>query len=148
MQSGMKITKEFREFAVRGNVLDLAVGVIIGASFGKIITSLVQDVLLPPIGFLIGGIKFTEFRIRLKEARYDEQGRILSEAVTVNVGNFVQTVFDFLIIAICIFVVVKVVNSIRRSEAASPEKASAPTRQEKLLEEIRDLLKKDKDANI
>lgn len=127
----MSLLKEFRDFAVKGNVVDLAVGVIIGGAFGKIVSSLVNDVIMPPIGLLIGGVDFKDLAIVLKEA---QEG---AEAVTLKYGAFIQNVFDFIIIAMAIFAMVKVINNLKKA----PEKAAEPTAQEKLLAEIRDLLK-------
>lgn len=129
----MSITKEFREFAMKGNVVDMAVGIIIGAGFGKIVSSLVADVIMPPLGLLIGGIDFTGLKVTLKAA----EGQ--ATAVTLNYGTFLQTVFDFMIVAFSIFMLVKIMNRIKRAEAAAP---AAPSNQELLLGEIRDLLKK------
>lgn len=134
----MGIIKEFREFALRGNVIDLAVGVIIGASFGKIVTSLVDDVLMPPIGYLTGGIDFSEKKIILKDANPAEK---IAE-VAIKYGNFINTLIQFLIVAFCIFLVVKGINSLKRAKAAAPDVPPAPTKEEILLTEIRDLLKK------
>ena len=120
---------------MRGNVLDMAVGIIIGGAFGKIVSSLVADVIMPPIGMLIGGINFTEWTIKLHEAII-EAGQVVKPAVTMNIGNFIQTVFDFTIIAFAIFMVVKAINTVHQ------KKPDAPTKQEELLTEIRDLLKK------
>ena len=133
----MKWVDEFKTFAGRGNVLDMSVGIIIGGAFGKIVSSLVADVLLPPIGLLIGGFNFTEWKLIMKDAVL-EAGQIVKPAVTLNIGNFIQTVFDFTIIAISIFLMIKVVNSIIRKKEKTPE----PNKQEELLSEIRDLLKK------
>ena len=132
----MSLVKEFREFAVRGNVVDMAVGIIIGAAFGKIVTSLVQDVVMPPIGMILGGVDFTGIKLTLKEA----EGT--AAAVTMNVGTFVQTVVDFTIVAFAIFMLVKLINRLKRQEAEAVVAAPpAPTKQEVLLGEIRDLLK-------
>ena len=109
----MSIMKEFKEFAVKGNVMDMAVGIIIGGAFGKIITSLVNDVIMPPIGLLLGGVNFTELAVTLKQAVGD------TAAVTMNYGRFVQTVVDFLIVAISVFIVIKGLNSFRRKEEAA-----------------------------
>jgi large conductance mechanosensitive channel len=130
----MSIFKEFKEFATRGNVIDMAVGVIIGAAFGKIVTSLVNDLLMPPIGYILGGTKFTNLAITLQQASGD------TPAVAIHYGNFIQVVIDFIIIAFIIFMMIKVMNSIQRKkeEAAPP---AEPTNEEKLLTEIRDLLK-------
>jgi large conductance mechanosensitive channel len=128
--------KEFREFIARGNVVDLAVGVIIGGAFGAIVKSLVDDVIMPPIGLLTGGIDFAAQKLVLKAA----EGK--TAAVSVNYGVFINTVITFLIVAFVIFMVVKAVNSLRREEAAEPDPApTAPTPSEALLTEIRDLLK-------
>ncbi len=123
----MSIAKEFREFAVKGNVMDLAVGVVIGAAFGKIVSSLVADVVLPVFGTLLGGVDLTGLVIQLG-------------AATLNYGKFIQTCLDFLIIAWAVFLVVKLINRLKREET-QPAKAKAPPREELLLEEIRDLLK-------
>lgn len=137
----MSFFKEFREFAIKGNVIDLAVGVIIGGAFGKIVSSLVSDVIMPPIGILIGGVDFKDLKIVLQQAHGDVA------AVTLNYGAFLQNVFDFLIIAFSIFVMVRMINKLKRieepKEAAEPPKAPELTPEEKLLIEIRDLLKKD-----
>ncbi len=128
----MSILKEFKEFAVKGNAVDMAVGIIIGASFGKIIASLVADVVMPPIGMLVGGVNFTKLAITLKEAVGDVP------AVTLNYGNFIQSVVDFTIIAFAIFMAVKLINKLKKQEATAP---AEPTKEELLLTEIRDLLK-------
>jgi large conductance mechanosensitive channel len=129
--------KEFRDFAMRGNVVDMAVGIIIGGAFGKIVSSFVNDVLMPPIGLLIGGVDFGDLAITLKEASGD------TPAVMLKYGAFLQTTIDFLIIAFAIFVAIKAMNSLRRQEEAKPEppKPPEPSAEEKLLTEIRDLLK-------
>jgi large conductance mechanosensitive channel len=129
----MSIIKEFREFAIKGNVVDMAVGVIIGAAFGKIVTSLVTDVVMPPIGALIGGVDFSRLAITVV------QGSGSTPAVVVSYGRFVQTVVDFAIVAAVIFAVVKGINSIKKKAEAAP---AAPPAQEVLLAEIRDLLRK------
>lgn len=131
----MSLLKEFRDFAVKGNVVDLAVGVIIGGAFGKIVSSLVNDVIMPPLGILIGGVDFKDLAIVLKEA---QEG---AEAVTLKYGAFIQNIFDFLIIAIAIFAMVKVLNNLKKAPAPE-EKPAEPSAEEKLLTEIRDLLKK------
>ncbi|PSJ45865.1 large conductance mechanosensitive channel protein MscL [Zobellella taiwanensis] len=135
----MSIIKEFREFAVKGNVVDMAVGIIIGAAFGKIVSSLVNDVIMPPLGMLIGGVDFSDLAVVLKEASGD------LPAVTLSYGNFLQTVLDFTIVAFAIFMLIKAINRLkRRAEAAPAEPASPPppSREEQLLAEIRDLLKR------
>ena len=130
----MSILKEFKEFAVKGNAVDMAVGIIIGAAFGKIISSLVADVVMPPIGVLVGGVGFTKLGITLKEAVGDVP------AVTLNYGNFIQAVVDFTIIAFAIFMMIKLINRLKKQEAA-PVAPPEPTKEELLLTEIRDLLK-------
>jgi len=127
----MSILKEFREFAVKGNVVDLAVGVIIGAAFGKIVTSLVEDLIMPLVGSLMGGFDFSSLAVKVGGA-------------TIKYGNFIQTCVNFLIVAWAIFLMVKVINRLKREEEAPAEKKepAPPPRQEVLLEEIRDLLKK------
>ncbi|MCL4694920.1 MAG: large-conductance mechanosensitive channel protein MscL [Candidatus Hydrogenedentes bacterium] len=128
----MRIVKEFKEFAVRGNVVDMAVGIIMGAAFGKIVTSFVGDLVMPPIGVLLGGVDFTNLVITVKEATAD------TPAVVVGYGKFIQTIVDFAIIALAIFGMVKFINSLKRKEEAAP---SEPSPEAVLLTEIRDLLK-------
>lgn len=125
--------KEFKAFIMRGNVLDLAVAVIIGAAFGKIVSSLVSDVVTPPLGYIIGGVDFTKLAITLPAMQAG------AEPVTIRYGVFLQATFDFMIVALAIFMLVKLINRLRRREEAKPP--AAPPRQELLLEEIRDLLK-------
>ncbi|MCL2026869.1 MAG: large-conductance mechanosensitive channel protein MscL [Bacteroidales bacterium] len=137
----MGLLKEFRDFAMRGNVVDMAVGVIIGGAFGKIVSSLVADVIMPPIGVLIGGVHFSELSLTLKSAII-ENGVQIASAVTLNYGNFLQTTFDFLIISFCIFMFVKGINTLRKKPV--PAKPEEPSNEEKLLREIRDLLKENK----
>ncbi|NHA07265.1 large-conductance mechanosensitive channel protein MscL [Mucilaginibacter sp. HC2] len=134
----MAIIKEFKEFAMRGNVVDLAVGVIIGAAFGKIVTSLVNDVIMPPIGYVTGGIDFKNLKILIKPG--DPAKKIAD--VSINYGNFINTVIEFLIVAFCIFMVVKAINSLKKPEEAAPVADPVPTKEETLLTEIRDLLAK------
>jgi large conductance mechanosensitive channel len=134
----MAIIKEFKEFAMRGNVVDLAVGVIIGAAFGKIVTSLVTDVIMPPIGYITGGIDFKNLKVLLKQG--DPSKKIAD--VSVNYGNFINTVIEFLIIAFCIFMVVKAINSLKKPEEVAPVADPEPSKEEVLLTEIRDLLAK------
>ena len=129
----MSIIKEFREFAVKGNVIDLAIGVVIGTAFGRITTSLVNDVIMPPLGILIGGVDFSALTFTLKDAVGE------TPAVTLNYGLFIQTLVNFMIIAWAMFLVVKVVNRLKRKQKDAP--ADEKPRQEVLLEEIRDLLK-------
>lgn len=136
----MAIIKEFKEFAMRGNVVDLAVGVIIGAAFGKIVTSLVNDVIMPPIGYLTGGIDFKNLKILIKEG--DPTKKIAD--VSINYGNFINTMIEFLIVAFCIFMVVKAINSLKKPEEEAPAADPEPTKEEILLTQIRDLLAKGK----
>ena len=139
----MSIWKEFRDFAVRGNVIDLAVGIIIGAAFGKIVSSIVTDIIMPPIGLLLGGVNFTDIKITMRDAVTDPAtGKILKDAVAIRIGNFIQTLVDFTIIAFSIFMLVKGINRLSRKKAEAPPAPPAPTRDQELLTEIRDLLKK------
>ena len=131
----MGIMKEFKEFAVKGNVVDMAVGIIIGAAFGKIVSSFVEDVIMPPIGLLIGGVDFSDLAITLKEAVGD------TPAVMLSYGKFIQTTFDFVIIAFAIFMAIKFINNLKRKEEEAPAAPPAPSKEEILLTEIRDLLK-------
>lgn len=140
----MGLLKEFKEFAVKGNVIDLAVGVIIGGAFGKIVSSFVNDVIMPPLGLLIGGVDFKQLKLVLKEETVNAAGEAVG-AVTLNYGMFIQNVVDFTIIAFVIFMAIKGINRLNRKEeaaAAAPPAPPEPTPSEKLLEEIRDLLKK------
>jgi large conductance mechanosensitive channel len=136
----MAIVKEFKEFAMRGNVVDLAVGVIIGAAFGKIVTSLVNDVIMPPIGYITGGIDFKNIKIFLVHGDAAKK----TADVSINAGNFINTVIEFLIVAFCIFMVVKGINSMKKPEEAVPAADPGPTNEEVLLTQIRDLLAKGK----
>ncbi len=131
----MSIINEFKAFAVKGNVVDMAVGIIIGAAFGKIVSSFVGDVIMPPLGLLIGGVDFSDLAITLKAAQGD------TPAVVLAYGRFIQTVLDFVIVAFAIFMGVKAINRLKREEAAAPSVPPAPSTQEVLLTEIRDLLK-------
>ncbi len=135
----MGFVKEFREFAMRGNVVDLAVGVIIGASFGKIVTSLVDDIIMPPIGYLIGGIDFANKKLILKST--DDINKIAE--VSIKYGNFINTVIQFIIVAFCVFLLVKIINSIKRKEAEKPG-SKVLTKEEELLTDIRDILRNQK----
>ncbi len=130
----MSMMSEFREFAMRGNVMDMAVGIVIGGAFGKIVTSFVNDVLMPPIGMAIGGVDFSDLIVTLKEA----SGEVA--AVTLNYGSFIQTVVDFIIIAFAIFMVVKAMNRLKKKEEEKPAAPPKPSAEETLLTEIRDLL--------
>lgn len=131
----MGMIKEFKDFAVKGNVVDMAVGIIIGAAFGKIVSSFVGDVVMPPLGVLLGGVDFSDLAITLKEAAGD------TPAVVLAYGKFIQTTVDFLIVALAVFIGVKAINSLKRKEEAAPKAPAAPSAQEILLTEIRDLLK-------
>ncbi len=131
----MSMMSDFKKFAMRGNVVDLAVAVVIGAAFGRIITSFVNDVLMPPIGILLGGVDITEFVITLKEATGE------AAAVTINYGVFLQHMVDFIIVAFAIFMVIRLIEKTKRKEEAAPAAPPAPSKEETLLTEIRDLLK-------
>ncbi|MCR5180882.1 MAG: large-conductance mechanosensitive channel protein MscL [Bacteroidaceae bacterium] len=142
--------QEFKDFAMRGNVVDMAVGVIIGGAFGKIVTSVVNDILMPPIAMLMGNVNFTDMHLTLKEAQAEvvnEAGEVVqaaSEAITWNYGAFIQNVIDFLIVAFCVFLLIKGINSMKKKEEEAPAPAPdpEPTKEEVLLTEIRDLLAK------
>ncbi|MBO2526056.1 MAG: large-conductance mechanosensitive channel protein MscL [Bacteroidales bacterium] len=142
----MGFFKEFKEFAMKGNVMDMAIGVIIGGAFGKIVTSLVNDLLMPLIGALIGNVDFTTLSATLRPAVMNGE-EVVKEAVTLNYGNFIQTTVDFLIVAFCIFLVIKLINKASNMVKKPEEEAPAapaepePTKEEVLLTEIRDLLK-------
>lgn len=137
----MGFIKEFKEFAMRGNVIDLAVGVVIGGAFGKIVTSLVDDLIMPIIGVITGGVDFSQKKIIIKDAILNPDGSELAAAVTLNYGNFINVVIQFLIIAFCIFVVIKGINSLKKKEEEAPPAPAGPSNEEVLLAEIRDLLK-------
>ena len=149
-----KFLTEFKQFAVKGNAIDMAVGVIIGGAFGKIVTSIVNDIIMPPIGWLIGGVDFKDLKWVMKEAvpeQLDEAGNVVQKAVaevTLNYGAFIQNVIDFLIIAVCVFMLVKFITKLtpkkKAEEPAAPPAPPAPSAEEKLLAEIRDLLKEKK----
>ena len=134
----MRILKEFKDFAVRGNVVDIAVGIIVGAAFGKIVSSFVGDVVMPPIGVLLGGVDFSDLSIVLKQAVGE------APAVVVAYGKFIQTLIDFIIIAFAIFMAVKAINVLKKKEQEAPATPAAPSNEELLLTEIRDLLKERK----
>ncbi|NDP22904.1 MAG: large-conductance mechanosensitive channel protein MscL [Paludibacter sp.] len=139
----MALIKEFKIFALRGNVIDLAVGVIIGVAFGKIIASIVADIILPPIGLLVGGVNFTDLKWEMKSA--EMVNGVEKAAVTLNYGNFIQVTFDFLIVAFCIFLFINAITRFSKKKEevpASPVAPPAPSKEEQLLTEIRDLLKK------
>ena len=142
----MGFLKEFKAFALKGNVMDMAVGVIIGGAFGKIVTSLVNDVIMPPIGLVVGGVDFTDLKLVIKKAVI-EGGAEIAPAVTWNYGAFIQQVVDFTILALCVFMMVKIMNKLMKKEEAKPAPAPAPpapSKEEVLLTEIRDLLKEQK----
>jgi len=134
----MSVLQEFKEFAIKGNAVDMSVGIIIGAAFGKIVSSLVADVIMPPIGVLVGGVDFTNLAITIKEASGD------APAVMLKYGSFLQTVVDFTIIAFAIFLVIKLINQLKKKQVEAPAPAPEPTKEELLLTEIRDLLKERK----
>jgi large conductance mechanosensitive channel len=132
----MKLVDEFKAFAMKGNVVDMAVGIIIGAAFGKIISSVVADIIMPPIGLLVGGVNFTDLKVILKAAT------ATNPAVTWNYGNFLQVTFDFLIVAVAVFMVIKAINAAKKKQEVAPVAPPAPSAEQSLLTEIRDLLKK------
>ncbi len=132
----MSMMQEFKEFAVKGNVVDMAVGVIIGGAFGKIVSSFVADVIMPPIGVLLGGVNFADLAITLKEAVGE------APAVVIAYGKFAQTVIDFAIIAFVIFMAIRFINTLKKKEEAAPAAPAEPSKEQLLLTEIRDLLKK------
>jgi len=134
----MSMMKEFKEFAVKGNVVDMAVGIIIGTAFGKIISSFVSDVIMPPIGVLLGGVDFSSLAVTIKQAVGE------TPAVVISYGKFIQTVVDFTIIAFAIFIAVKAINTLKRKEEEAPKAPPKPSAEEVLLGEIRDLLKERK----
>lgn len=142
-----KYIREFKEFAVKGNVIDLAIAVIIGGAFGKIISSLVADIVMPPIGLLMGGVNFSDWHIVLKKAILDAGGAIIKPAVNLNIGLFLQNILDFVIVALAIFIMIKLISRLKRQLKPLPDKPAEeapppPTKDQELLMEIRDLLKK------
>lgn len=132
----MKFLDEFKKFAIKGNVVDMAVGIIIGLAFGKIVSSAVSDIIMPPIGLLLGGVNFTDLKVVMKAATETVP------AVTWNYGNFIQAVIDFLIITFVVFMIIKAISVTKKKEEAAPAAPPAPTKDQTLLTEIRDLLKK------
>ncbi len=138
-----KVLKEFKEFAMRGNVVDMAIGIIIGGAFGKIISSVVADVIMPVIGLLVGGVNFTDLKIILKQAVMDGEN-VVSPEVAITYGNFLQVTFDFIIIAFAIFLLIKGMNAMKKKEEEAPAAPAAPAEDIQLLSEIRDLLKNQK----
>lgn len=144
----MSLIKEFKTFAMRGNVIDMAVGIIIGGAFGKIVSSIVSDIIMPPIGLLVGGVNFSDLKLIIKDAvpaQLDAAGNIITEmvpAVSINYGNFLQITLDFLIIAFAVFMMIKAMNTAKKKEQApAPPAPPAPSKEETLLTEIRDILK-------
>ena len=138
-----KLVNEFKQFAVKGNAVDMAVGVIIGGAFGKIVSSIVNDLIMPPIGWIIGGVNFTDLKVTLPSI---DMGIEKLEPATINYGNLIQTTFDFLIISICVFLMLRTINKLAKKndeskKQAEQAKAAEPSKEEKLLTEIRDLLK-------
>jgi len=136
-----KFIQEFKDFAVKGNAVDMAVGVIIGGAFGKIVSSIVDDIIMPPIGWMIGGVNFSDLKFELPA---EEIAGVKMAAASINYGSFIQTLIDFIIVAFCVFMLVKAINKLARKkeEEAAPAAPPAPSAEEKLLTEIRDLLKK------
>jgi len=138
----MGMLGEFKEFAVRGNVADMAVGIIIGAAFGKIVSSAVNDVIMPPIGMLMGGVDFSDLFVNLSDGEYASlEAAKEAGAATINYGVFVNTILDFTIVAFCVFLLVRGMNHLKRKEEAAPAEPPAPPKEQLLLEEIRDLLR-------
>lgn len=145
----MSMIKEFQEFALKGNVVDLAVGVIIGVAFGKVVTSLVNDIIMPPIGKAMGGVNFADLFINLDPTKLAKDGAVIQSlaqareagVTVIAYGSFLNTVVDFTIVALCVFLIVKAMNTLKRKPVPAPPAPPAPTPEEKLLAEIRDLLK-------
>jgi len=136
----MKFLKEFKEFAIKGNMFDMAIGIIIGAAFSKTVSSLVHDIIMPSIGFIVGKVNFRNLKIVFQEETTDNSGNIVQELVAINYGNFIQVMFDFSVIAITIFIVIKVFNTLRK-KAEDEKETSVPTPKNiELLAEIRDIL--------
>ncbi|WP_300284557.1 large-conductance mechanosensitive channel protein MscL [uncultured Alistipes sp.] len=139
-----KFLEDFKKFAMRGNVVDMAVGIIIGGAFGKIVSSLVSDIIMPPIGMLVGGVNFTDLKIVLEQAVLSPAGEIIEPAVSINYGAFLQTTFDFLIIAFSIFLFIRLLSKFERKKEEAPAAPAAPAPDIELLTQIRDLLKEKK----
>lgn len=139
----MKLIDEFKAFAMRGNVVDMAVGIIIGAAFGRIVSSFVADIIMPPIGLLLGGVDFSDLKLILKDPVVDATGKVVTQAVSINYGNFIQIVIDFIIIAFAVFMAIKALNRLKRKEVVAPEEVPVPvpSKEELVLREIRDILK-------
>lgn len=143
-----KLMKEFKEFAMRGNVIDMAVGVVIGAAFGKIVSSLVDDLIMPLVGVATGGMNFTDYKWVIQNEVTNAAGEVITPMVSLNWGTWIQTIVDFLIVAFCIFIMIRFINKLKKQkeeEAAAPAPAE-PSKEEVLLTEIRDLLKEQKKA--
>jgi large conductance mechanosensitive channel len=137
----MSLWQEFKTFAMRGNVMDMAVGIIIGAAFGKIVNSLVQEVIMPPIGFLLGKVDFSQLKLILVKETLDAAGAVAAKEVAISYGAFINTIINFLIVAAAVFALIKVMSMAKKKEAAAPAAPPAPSTQELLLSEIRDILK-------
>ncbi len=140
----MNMLKEFKEFAMKGNVVDMAVGIIIGGAFGKIVSSVVSDIIMPPIGLLMGGVNFTDLKIIMKAEQLDAATGKTIEAVTLNYGKFLHTTVDFIIVAFAIFLMIKAMNAFKKKEEVKPTVAVVPSKEELLLTDIRDILKAQK----
>ena len=136
-----KFISDFKEFAMRGNVIDLAVGVIIGGAFGKIVSSLVNDIIMPVVSLAVGGEGFTNLKKVITSAQYGDDGSVITEEVAIHYGTFIQNIVDFLIIAFSIFVAIRVIQKFKKREEEAPAAPPAPTKEEELLSEIRDILK-------
>lgn len=141
----MSLMKEFKAFAMRGNVVDMAVGIIIGSAFGKIVASFVNDILMPPIGMLIGGVDFKELQYVLREDVVNAAGEVVTKGATILYGNFIQTTIDFIIIAFAVFMMIRMMVNMKKKEDEKPGEPAPiiPTKDQELLAEIRDLLKKE-----
>ena len=136
-----KLISDFKAFAMKGNVIDMAVGVIIGGAFGKIVTSLVNDIIMPVVSLATGNVNFTDLKAILRAPQLDEAGNVIQEALTFNYGNFIQNIVDFLIIAFSIFMAIRLMMKFKKKEEEAPAAPPAPSKEEELLTEIRDILK-------
>jgi large conductance mechanosensitive channel len=137
----MGLISEFKEFAMKGSVVDMAVGIIIGAAFGKVVSSVVNDVLMPPIGLAVGGVDFSSLKLVLKHAVVDPAGKVITPETALMYGKFINNVIDFLIVALAVFALIKLINIARRKPAPAPAVPPPPTKDQELLGEIRDILK-------
>ena len=137
-----KFLSDFKDFAMKGNVVDMAVGVIIGGAFGKIVSSLVNDIMMPVISLASGNVNFNQLTYQLRPETKDAAGEVISQAVNFNYGMFIQNIIDFLIIAFCIFMAIRVLNRFKKKEEEAPVAPPAPTKEEELLTQIRDILEK------